>query len=143
MQSTFIVYNIDSLVTCEALVPIPYGHISYQIVDTIIVQPGDVATYSCDTLYTLQGTQHRICLRNGTWNGAEPICLGICINTCMQCAMHYGCAMMYLSLCSNYLIAIMLYEIFINFYTLAIIIIAGLLSLIKMEILYSDCSTSY
>ncbi len=40
------------------------------------MQPGDVASYSCDTLYTLQGAEHRICLRNGTWSGMEPECVG-------------------------------------------------------------------
>lgn len=68
--------NPDSLVECEALTPIPFGHINYQIVDTTIVQPGDLVIYSCDTLYTLSGQQHRICLRNGSWSGVEPICIG-------------------------------------------------------------------
>ncbi len=72
----FIIPFLESLVVCAALVPIPFGHISYYIVDTTIVQPGDVASYSCDTLYTLQGTEHRICLRNGTWSGMEPECVG-------------------------------------------------------------------
>ena len=74
-------FAVESLIVCEALVPIPYGHISYHIVDTTKVQPGDVASYSCDTLYTLQGEQHRICLRNATWSGTEPVCVGkkVCI----------------------------------------------------------------
>ncbi len=67
---------LDSVVKCEALVIIPSGHIHYQVVDTTVVRPGDVAEYSCDTLYKLQGDHLRICLRNGTWSGAEPVCIG-------------------------------------------------------------------
>ena len=59
-----------------ALVPISSGHISYHTVDTTVVQPGDVAEYSCDTLYKLEGDSIRICLRNGTWSGHEPTCVG-------------------------------------------------------------------
>ena len=70
---------LDSVVVCEALVPIPSGHISYQTVDTTVVQPGDVAHYSCDTLYKIQGDIVRICLRNGTWSGEEPFCIGRCL----------------------------------------------------------------
>ena len=64
-----------SLVTCEALVPISFGHVSYIIVDSTLILPGDMATYSCEPLYTLHGTEHRMCLRNGTWSGAQPECL--------------------------------------------------------------------
>jgi len=64
------------VVVCEALVPISSGHISYHTVDTTVVQPGDVAEYSCDTLYKLEGDSIRICLRNGTWSGQEPSCEG-------------------------------------------------------------------
>ena len=66
----------DSLIVCEALVPIPNGHVSYHIVDATKIQPGDVASYECDTLYTMLGDQFRVCLRNGTWTGVEPVCEG-------------------------------------------------------------------
>ena len=68
--------HAESLVVCEALVPIPFGHVSYHIVDTTMVLPGDLAYYTCDTLYTLQGPEYRVCLRNGTWGGEEPECIG-------------------------------------------------------------------
>ena len=35
---------------------------------------GDVARYSCDTGYTLNGPAERICQANGQWNGSVPTC---------------------------------------------------------------------
>lgn len=66
---------LDSSIICEALIVIPNGHIHYHTVDTTKVQPGDMATYSCDTLYTLSGPQYRVCLRNASWTETEPKCI--------------------------------------------------------------------
>ena len=35
---------------------------------------GDVAKYSCDAGYTLNGTSERTCQADGRWNGTEPTC---------------------------------------------------------------------
>jgi len=35
---------------------------------------GDVARYSCDTGYMLNGTAERTCQANGQWNGSVPTC---------------------------------------------------------------------
>ena len=35
---------------------------------------GDVARYSCDTGYTLNGPAERTCQADGRWNGSEPTC---------------------------------------------------------------------
>ena len=35
---------------------------------------GDVARYSCNTGYTLNGTAERICQANREWNGSVPAC---------------------------------------------------------------------
>ena len=35
---------------------------------------GDVARYSCDTGYTLNGPAERTCLADGRWNGSAPTC---------------------------------------------------------------------
>ena len=37
---------------------------------------GDVARYSCDAGYTLNGTSERTCQADGQWNGTEPTCEG-------------------------------------------------------------------
>ena len=36
---------------------------------------GDVARYSCDRGYTLNGTAERTCQANGRWNGSVPTCI--------------------------------------------------------------------
>ena len=35
---------------------------------------GDVARYSCDTGYTLNGPAERTCQANERWNGSVPTC---------------------------------------------------------------------
>ena len=35
---------------------------------------GDVARYSCDTGYTLNGPAERTCQADGQWNGSVPTC---------------------------------------------------------------------
>ena len=35
---------------------------------------GDVASYSCDTGYTLNGPAERTCQADGRWNGSVPTC---------------------------------------------------------------------
>ena len=35
---------------------------------------GDVARYSCDTGYTLNGPAERTCQADGRWNGRVPTC---------------------------------------------------------------------
>ena len=37
---------------------------------------GSTATYTCDTGYTLSGSQTRTCGENGNWTSSEPICQG-------------------------------------------------------------------
>ena len=36
-----------------------------------------VATYSCNTGYTLTGDATRTCQGNSTWSGAIPTCVGM------------------------------------------------------------------
>ena len=35
---------------------------------------GDMANYSCDAGYTLDGSAWRTCQSNGSWTGTEPTC---------------------------------------------------------------------
>ena len=37
---------------------------------------GTVSTYTCDSGYTLNGEDTRICQDNGKWSGEEPVCRG-------------------------------------------------------------------
>ena len=61
---------------CEPLVAIPYGHVRYDIVDTTLIQPGDIVTYECEQPYILHGVTYRVCFRNGSWSEEEPQCIG-------------------------------------------------------------------
>ena len=36
----------------------------------------DVATYSCDTGFSLDGMSQRSCQSDGAWSGSEPTCEG-------------------------------------------------------------------
>jgi hypothetical protein len=65
-----------TLVECNPLLNIPYGHVHYSSVDTTTIEPGDVVTYSCDPPYILQGADYRICMNNGTWSEEQPQCIG-------------------------------------------------------------------
>ena len=67
---------IVSVKECGSLVSIPRGHVVYQTIDTPAILPGDFASYSCDPPYTLLGSHDRFCLRNGSWSGLEPLCIG-------------------------------------------------------------------
>ena len=40
-------------------------------------QPGDTATYSCNTNYELSGARTRICQNDGSWSGRAPTCTRI------------------------------------------------------------------
>ena len=37
---------------------------------------GNVARYSCDAGYTLNGAAERTCQNDGQWDGTEPTCKG-------------------------------------------------------------------
>ena len=37
---------------------------------------GSTATYTCDTGYTLSGSQSRTCGEDGNWTASEPLCNG-------------------------------------------------------------------
>ena len=67
---------IESLIQCDPLLNIPYGHVHYKTVDTTVIRPGDIVTYNCDTPYLLVGAEYRICISNGTWSEEEPQCIG-------------------------------------------------------------------
>ena len=65
-------------VSCTDLPSINNGVITYSPTTSSRLE-GAVATYSCDTGYTVVGDGMRICVDGGSggdWNGMEPICTG-------------------------------------------------------------------
>ena len=53
------------------------GMINYNNVGTVSMRPvGTVATYTCDTGYTLNGNTTRTCGSDGMWSGSAPTCQG-------------------------------------------------------------------
>jgi CUB/sushi domain-containing protein len=50
------------------------GNPANGVVDVTGNRPGNTATYSCNTGFTLVGTRTRNCLRNGEWSNTAPVC---------------------------------------------------------------------
>ena len=66
-----ILWLIAAGVSCGQLGdPIINGHVDTSAGTSF----GDVARYSCDTGYTLNGTAERTCQANGEWSGSVPTC---------------------------------------------------------------------
>ena len=51
---------------------------------------GDVARYSCDTGYTLNGPAERTCQADGRWNGSVPTCGSELWDAMIKCT-NYAC----------------------------------------------------
>ena len=64
--------------TCVCNMPLSVGVSCDQLVNPsngrVDTSAGDVARYSCDTGYTLNGTAERTCQANGEWSGSVPTC---------------------------------------------------------------------
>ena len=58
--------------TCPAL-PNPAGG----SVDVLGNTPGDMAIYSCNANFVLDGEESRVCGLDGEWEGVEPVCEGM------------------------------------------------------------------
>ena len=67
-----LVYLVLSLVDCGALDNPDNGMVD--VSETVL---DSVATYSCNTGYTLTGDATRTCQGNSTWSGAIPTCVGM------------------------------------------------------------------
>ena len=84
-QLTFTLYCIiihillvHPTVSCTDLPSISNGVITYSPTTSPRLE-GAVATYSCNTDYTVVGVDMRTCVDSGTgrdWNGMEPVCTG-------------------------------------------------------------------
>ena len=52
---------------------------------------GSTATYTCDTGYTLSGSQSRICGADGNWTSFNPLCEGKALIVCTFFSkVHHG-----------------------------------------------------
>ena len=53
----------------------PLSNPRHGMVDlTAGLDTGDMATYSCDIGFVLNGSLQRTCMTNGQWSGADPKC---------------------------------------------------------------------
>ena len=46
------------------------------VVTTTGQRPGDLASYSCNEGYIIQGDDTRVCQNSGEWSGDAPTCTG-------------------------------------------------------------------
>ena len=67
--------SISTAVDCGALTDPENGLVDTSSGTTI----GSTATYTCDTGYTLSGSQTRTCGADGNWIYSEPLCEGWCV----------------------------------------------------------------
>ncbi|XP_064386228.1 complement receptor type 1-like isoform X2 [Halichondria panicea] len=67
--------NLVVSLTCMSLPPPTNGGISYS---NMTLGENTVATYTCDTGYTLNGGSTRTCESDGMWSGLAPVCQGTC-----------------------------------------------------------------
>ncbi len=64
------------LTTCPDLIVPANGMISYNMGIASLRPVNTVATYTCDTGYTLNGGTTRTCGSGGSWSGSAPNCVG-------------------------------------------------------------------
>ena len=72
-------YALSAAVDCGSL-----GNPGNGVVSFTNSTYNSVATYSCNTGYTLTGDDTRTCQSSGLWSGSEPTCTGKQQMTTMQ-----------------------------------------------------------
>ncbi|KAM9323843.1 sushi repeat-containing protein SRPX2 [Gastrophryne carolinensis] len=60
-------------ILCHVLPAIPFG--SYHC--SLGVSEGSRCDYSCHPGYQIEGDRHRLCMEDGHWSGAEPLCVDL------------------------------------------------------------------
>ena len=75
-----IQYHLYTVV-CLSLPPPTNGEISYS---DMTLGLNTVATYTCETGYTLTVGTTRVCMSGGNWTGSPPTCQGELCNSCIQ-----------------------------------------------------------
>lgn len=68
LLASYCVYSVER---CDYLLHRDYG----SVFQTSTTYRGE-ATYSCQTGYVINGSDHRTCQIDGTWSGQEPNCYG-------------------------------------------------------------------
>ena len=63
-------YPLSVIISCGQPDSLSNGHVNTSAGTSFV----DVARYSCDTGYTLNGPAERTCQADGQWNGSVPTC---------------------------------------------------------------------
>ena len=69
---------LSVIISCGQLDSPSNGHVDISAGTSF----GDVARYSCDTGYTLNGTAERTCQANRQWSGSVPTCESETLGAC-------------------------------------------------------------
>ena len=64
------------VVQCRSISKLDNGNVSCSLGDDGVLSYQDTCNVTCDTGYTLNGSDTRICLSNGSWSGMDGICTG-------------------------------------------------------------------
>ncbi len=70
----FVEFTRLSTGICSDLPSLTNGMISYRDGSSDIRPVNSVATYTCDTGYTLNGNTIKTCGSDGVWSGSTPVC---------------------------------------------------------------------
>ena len=74
-------YTVNTVpTTCPDLIVPPNGMISYNMGTASLKPVNTVATFTCNTGYTLNGGTTRACVSGGVWSGSGPVCQRKCLN---------------------------------------------------------------
>ncbi len=65
---------VPIVITCSDLILLTNGDIVYTAGSTNSRPVDTVATYTCNTGYTLNGGTTRTCESDGVWSGSTPTC---------------------------------------------------------------------
>ena len=63
-----------SVVKCPALSKINNGNVTCSFGDDKVLSYEDSCSVTCDTGYTLTGSDTRICQSDGSWGGMDGVC---------------------------------------------------------------------
>ncbi len=75
--------------TCPGLTVPANGMISYNMGTASPRPVNTVATYTCDTGFTIDGGTVQVCVIEGRWNGLAPTCQRKFCNSCTVCVCEY------------------------------------------------------
>ena len=76
MNEPYHLFTSPSAITCSSLGAFANGQITYSTDTTSPHDFGTVATFTCNTGFSLSGDSTRICGSGGVWSGSSPVCIG-------------------------------------------------------------------